>query len=57
MVFGFFSYALIADKFGATRLTDAYFAAMVIPRSFGDFLLGVIIAVVFLPVFVEYNTI
>lgn len=50
---GFVRETVIAYKFGATSLTDAYLVALVIPNIFSSFIAGAI-SVAFIPIFTEH---
>jgi len=43
----------IAAKFGASALTDAYIMSLAIPSFFGDFFIGGVFVLIFIPIFVE----
>lgn len=47
---------LIAAKFGVSASVDAYLIAVTFPNIVGDFLIGGIALLAFIPVFVEYKT-
>ena len=53
-VFGYMRDAALAAKFGATTVTDAYFAAFFIPNTLYLILLSGSISTAFVPIFIEY---
>ncbi|MDD5085648.1 MAG: murein biosynthesis integral membrane protein MurJ [Candidatus Omnitrophica bacterium] len=53
LVVGVVSQGVIAYRFGATSVTDAYFVSSVIPQVIGDYLVGGAIFIALMPVFID----
>lgn len=55
IVLGVFSQGVIAGKFGASQITDAYFVSFTIPQILSDFLIGGTLFIVLIPILIEYK--
>lgn len=55
IILGLASQVIIAHKFGATTLVDAYLVSFSVPRIFGDYLVGSALFFAFIPVLIEYR--